>query len=515
MPQSNPVILIAFGEYDHLGAGYLSSVLRGEGFETRMIDFRYESEEILFNLRRHNPLVVGFSVIFDSYISEFAALASVLRKGGISCHFTAGGYYASLHPDELFNLIAELDSIVRFEGEDTFLELVKNLNEGGDWTQLQSLAYRQNGKIVKTPLRPLEKDLDRFPFPARRPLMNYVAGRKFATIIAGRGCVHDCSFCNTREFYMTPGGPQKRIRKARLVVSEIEHLYKEKGCTVFLFQDDDFPVKAAGGNEWITSFCNELEKIDLYDKILWKINCRPDEISENLFAMLKKHGLFLVFIGIEDGTDDGLKRLNKKLTVKETLRGIKILKDLGIGFDYGFMLFQPDTTFLSLRENLDFLRKICTDGYTPVTFLKLMPNFDTRVEKELREQGRLKESAGYLDYDFNTQSLNDLYITVMMCFGHWIIDAHGLANISKWARNFFQVHAHSCTLDHNIIEMNNRFRKIVTDSNNYLLDTLCELTTYFETEEYLKNGKEYLDNLGSEIVMHHDQWCTEVKECML
>ncbi len=299
-----------------------------------------------------------------------------------------------------------------------------------------------------------------------------------------------------------------------MVVSEIEQLYHERGCTVFLFQDDDFPVRSAGGNEWIMSFCNELQKRELHRKILWKINCRPDEIDSELFAVLKQCGLFLVFIGLEDGSDTGLKRLNKKLTVKESLAGIDTLKRLGIGFDYGFMLFQPDTTYESLSINLDFLRNICADGYTPLTFLKLMPNFDTRVEKELREQGRLKESPGCLDYDFSTQSLNDLYTNVMMCFGHWIIEAHGLANISKWARNYFLVHDHCGTTDPGIEKRKQRFRETVADSNRFMLDTLSELFRLFETEEYLIKGKTYLESMRANIISQHDLWCREVKDCM-
>ncbi len=89
--------------------------------------------------------------------------------------------------------------------------------------------------------------------------------------------------------------------------------------------------------------------------------------------MMKEHGLYQVFLGIDDGTDSGLIRLNKHMTVAESLRGINILKKLAIGFDYGFMLFQPASTFKSVNQNLDFLRQLCSDGSTPVTFLKLMP----------------------------------------------------------------------------------------------------------------------------------------------
>ena len=126
---------------------------------------------------------------------------------------------------------------------------------------------------------------------------------------------------------------------------------------------------------------------------LWSGEIRP-------FEMMKSNGLFLVFIGIEDGTDSGLKRLNKHMSVSRSLAGINTLKKLEIGFDFGFMLFQPSTTFRSLNENLDFLEKICGDGYTPLTFIKLMPFYETRIEKELFAEGRLKSEPGNLDYDF-------------------------------------------------------------------------------------------------------------------
>ncbi len=73
-----------------------------------MIDFRLPNEEILEDLKKSNPLVVGFSVIYEGYIDEFANLVKLLRSEGINCHFTAGGHFASLRPHELFSLIPGL-----------------------------------------------------------------------------------------------------------------------------------------------------------------------------------------------------------------------------------------------------------------------------------------------------------------------------------------------------------------------------------------------------------------------
>ena len=69
---AKPVIFIVFGDYSNLGVGYLSAVLNQAGVETRMIDFRLRNEEILEDLKKSDPLVVGFSVIYEGYIDEFA-----------------------------------------------------------------------------------------------------------------------------------------------------------------------------------------------------------------------------------------------------------------------------------------------------------------------------------------------------------------------------------------------------------------------------------------------------------
>jgi anaerobic magnesium-protoporphyrin IX monomethyl ester cyclase len=511
----HPVVIIAFGEYDNLGAGYLLSVLKSAGIDARMIDFRYDNEEILASLERHPPLVVGFSVIYEVYIEEFAVLTKYLRNGGINCHFTAGGSFASLNPEELFRLIPEIDSIVRFEGEDTFLELVNCLRDRREWRAIRSIAYMGNGGIIKTPLRPLEKNLDRFPFPARRPLMYYSSGKRFATIVAGRGCIFDCSFCNTREFYGTPGGPLKRIRMPEMVVSEMEQLYREKGCSVFLFQDDDFPVKTAGSNNWVRAFCRELERKGLHEKILWKINCRPDEINADNFGLMKQHGLFLVFIGLEDGTDQGLTKLNKKLTTAESTRGVETLKKLDIGYDYGFMLFQPESSYTSLRENIEFLGRICSDGTAPIEVLKLMPYFNTRVEKELREQGRIKGSHGNFDYDFLMDSLNACYATVSDCFAQWLWSADGLTNISKWARNHFAVSDRFGNKDQGVALKKDEFRKTLAESNLFILDTLSNLFDVFESEGYLNGGSHTIDLIRAEAESKHKIYCQTIRECFV
>jgi len=166
---------------------------------------------------------------------------------------------------------------------------------------------------------------------------------------------------------------------------------------------------------------------------------------------------------------------------------VNILKKLRIGFDYGFMLFQPDTTYWSLNENLDFLKLLCVDGYTPVTFLRLVPMYETSVEKELMKAGRLDFTNGIGEYDFIEESMNQYYRFITACLTKWLRDPYGVENISKWTRNYFLVYFHYFGHNDIAIKLYNKFIEILSVSNLFLLDTMKELSVIFESGKYLED----------------------------
>ncbi len=497
------MVFVAFEERENLGVRYMSAVLSEAGYEVKIIDFRKDKTEILGEIITYNPLLVGFSIIFENYLYDFKDLIEYLRDNSIECHFTAGGHFASLHPVQLFEIIPSLDSIVRFEGEHILLDLVDHLHSGADWEEVTGLSYLKNGSLVNNQLRSLEPDLDNFPFPTRSEIKKYALDTKYFTLLAGRGCIYDCIFCDAREFYRQPPGLIKRIRNPAKVVEEMENLYKEKDCSVFLFQDDDFPVVTSKKSDWIHKFCKALRDKDLFGLIMWKINCRSDEISPDPFEMMREHGLFRVYLGIEDGTDSGLRQMNKRLKASDNLRGVNILKKLGISIDFGFMLFQPTTTYNSIRENLKFLELICSDGYMPVTFLKMMPYLETKIKKELMKEGRLKGKPGFLDYDFYDKSMNDFYDFVSDIFNTWLYAPNGFSNISKWASNYLSVFSSYNSTIVRIKQISKELKTQVSDANRIMLETLNELSKKFESGNYnLDNDKE-LNHYRSHIEETH------------
>jgi len=84
--------------------------------------FLASSEELKEDRRAFEVMLVGLQEQGSLGLGYLAALLFVLRAHGIDCHFTMGGHVPSLSCEPTLDLIPELDSIVRFEGEMTLLE---------------------------------------------------------------------------------------------------------------------------------------------------------------------------------------------------------------------------------------------------------------------------------------------------------------------------------------------------------------------------------------------------------
>ena len=332
-----------------------------------------------------------------------------LRDNEVTCHFCIGGHFPSLSYERTIDLLPELDSVVRFEGELTLLDLVDCLSAGRDWRVIQGIAYRESSGVKATEMRPLVHDLDELPYPERRFNVNAVLGRRATPLLASRGCARTCSFCSIHMFYRTAPGKVVRTRKPVEVAKEMRFLLDEHGISIFLFQDDDFPLFGPAWKRWTREFLAELHRYGLPGNAVWKINCRADAVDPELFLEMRRAGLHMVYMGLESGTEEGLKTLHKQITVEQNLRAVELLKRIGVRFEFGFMLLDPSSTFESVRANLEFLRAIVGDGSAAAGFGRMVPYDGTPIKDDLERTGRLRGDVARPFYDFLDPRLDDFY----------------------------------------------------------------------------------------------------------
>ena len=475
---SRPVILIGFQNQGNLGIGYLASVLREAGYAVRVFDFETDPQEILDAALSSRPLLIGFSLIFQFYIERFRALMVLLREHKINCHFVMGGHFPSLSYRQTLELVPELDSVARFEGEMTLLELVDCLSRNEDWRTVEGLAHRRGAEIVSNPLRKLIEDLDVLPYPQRDFEPMSTLGHSIVPLLASRGCARTCSFCSIQTFYRAAPGKIVRTRKPASVVEEMASLHRERGATIFLFQDDDFPLFGPVWRRWASDFVAELHRSGLVNRVIWKMNCRADAVDRDLFLSLRAAGLYFVYMGLESGNEEGLKTLHKQITVEQNLRAVEILKSIGLVFEYGFMLFDPSSTFSSVRANLDFLRQIVGDGSTAVTFCRMLPYHGTPIKDELERTGRLIGDISNPNYQFLDAKLNEFYdtLTQYVNITGWIHGFEALSIQLKWAWHEVAVLEHLFPAIPEMPTYRSRLRQLTATSNDFLLSVVEALS---------------------------------------
>lgn len=410
------VLLVGFQDQENLGLGYLAGSLKAAGHAVCIESFARDASRLLSQARQWQPDIVGFSLIFQFLAPDFAETLHALRQGGVAAHFTMGGHYASFAPEALFALMPELDSIVRFEGEHTLVELAAAIAAGRPWREVRGIVWRDGTVLHTSPPRQAVTDLDTLPWPERPETAFRRNPVPTASLLASRGCLHSCSFCSIVPFYQNNGTRGRRRRNPVRVADEIEHLNRRRGVRLVLFQDDDFLAGGRDARKWALSLAHELIRRGLHRRIRFRIACRSDEVREEVLAPLVEAGLANVYLGVESGDAEALLSLNKKITADVHFRAGEILRGLGLSFDFGFMLLEPWSTRVTVRNNLRFLREFCTGGYAAAGFCRALPYAGTPMEKRMRVEGRLEGAAFQADYRFLDQRLDTLWDFSLVAF---------------------------------------------------------------------------------------------------
>lgn len=428
------ILLIGYETEENIGLRSIAAFLGSRGLKVSIEPYTSsQKENILKRIFEEKPKLVCFSLIFQRMLPDFTDLICYLREKGVKAHFNIGGHFPTIEYKETLRLIKGLDSVVRHEGEFTLLELFKYLDQPEAWSEIKGIAFIRDGSLEVTAPRPLIEDLDSLPFIVRDNNIQTYRGLGICSMLASRGCYYDCSFCSIKTFYDSAPGVRRRSRSPSNVVLEMKNLFN-RGVQIFSFKDDDFGMKITSQQNWIASFSEELKKEKIAKEILWRISCRVDEIDAEMLSKLKEVGLGCIYMGIESGSIQGLKTANKHYTAEEISHSIEMLQNIELDFEYGFMIFDPYSTFDSIEENITFLGEICKDGRAVVHFTKMIPYAGTTIAQCLKKEGRLLGDASSPNYSYKDPRINLLESFVIKTFSDMIFSQDGLVNLLQSAK---------------------------------------------------------------------------------
>ncbi|NYB51600.1 MAG: cobalamin B12-binding domain-containing protein [Methanobacteriaceae archaeon] len=333
-----------------LGIAYIAAVLEENNIDVEIIDaaaLELSWESLEDEIRKANPDLVAITALTPT-ISNALRTAQLAKKTCPQATVVMGGYHPTFNYQEMLER-EYVDVVVMGEGEYTMLELVETLSEGGDLRKVKGIAY---GDVV-TPPRPLIMDLDELPFPARHllPMDHYkILNMKLhtATLISGRGCPMQCSFCASAALH----GNKLRMRSSKNVVDEMEHLINDHEAGMIAFMDDTFTLKPSR----VAEICDEIikRKLDVY----WGCTARADTLSDKLLHKLRESGCITLFLGVESADQQQLDRVNKQLTIEKIRNAFSLARKNHIRTIASVVLGMPGDTKDSIERTIKFARDL-------------------------------------------------------------------------------------------------------------------------------------------------------------
>lgn len=392
---------------ENLGLGYLAAVLEQLDYQVSILDaslFRLGVSATLKRIREEQPDVIGFRLL-EVNMPYFVDLVVQLRRGGYSGHITAGGPVATMMDSEILKLVPGLDSLMVGEGEETLPELLEALNLSGTarpsgerLAGILGLCYREGEASRSNGPRPLIENLDALPFPRRDTLPDILRWGRLPMIISSRGCDGHCIFCCPAAMNAKSPGPKWRPRSAGNVADEIEDLQRRYNVDHLDFLDDNFFGRGEVGVRRAWDFIEELRRRGL--RIQFSIECRVDNVEEDLFKALRDAGCVEVRLGIESGVQRILDRYGKGTTVEKNREVLLKLKEWGLAAKIGFIPFDPTMSVEELMQNGEFLRSV--GNPEAFNYNKIVVEVGTPLERLFEKEGRLiKPGPWKRDYTFD------------------------------------------------------------------------------------------------------------------
>jgi anaerobic magnesium-protoporphyrin IX monomethyl ester cyclase len=182
------------------------------------------------------------------------------------------------------------------------------------------------------------------------------------TIIAGRGCRYNCSFCKPGEDILF--GKGVRRRSVPHVIGELKHLRDKYQFNTLMIHDDCLTED----REWVTQFCDSYEA-EGFTQPFW-CQARVDHVvrHEDMIQRMAQVGLAGLFLGFESGSDRVLRFIRKGTTLAKNLEAARICRKYGIRIWANYMLGLPTETEEEIKETIAMLKEIDPDYYSPAYY---------------------------------------------------------------------------------------------------------------------------------------------------
>lgn len=304
--------------------------------------------------------IIGLTAMTTN-IRDAIAVANLVKKNTPTPPVILGGPFGTLLPEVTLEIGKSIDILVRGEGENTIIELMAALSNGGSLQDIRGISYRDNGAIVHNPDRIQGQgdyyDLDKqliSPYKFLPTIWKYrphpPRGRysPFFMLVTSRGCPYFCRFCAKPVF-----GSVYRSQSPQHIAAEIEYLKQKHGAREICFFDDIFVMNRSN----VLELCELIKGMN----IAWTCEARVDRVDRQMLKAMKNAGCYAIAYGIESSSQAVLDILGKRITPEQSEEAIAITREAGIETLGYMMIGSPGEDEQGIRNTIEFTKKLRLD----------------------------------------------------------------------------------------------------------------------------------------------------------
>ena len=388
-----------------LGIMYIASALRKEGYEPHILDMKVERmsmDDAMATVRRIRPDVLGITAMtYESACMH--ELAGRVRSELPGIPIIVGGAHPANEPEETLERNPAIDCVCIGEGERTLPDFLEAHKANREWGEVKGLAYRDNGHVLRSPVRPYIEDLDTLPFPAWDliPVKKYYTierggiifhHREFMTVVTSRGCPYRCAYCHRNL------GKKWRSRRPENVVEEFEILCREYGIREIEIMDDMFNLN----RQRVQDICRLMRERDIHVKMTFPNGLRADIMDEETLVALKEAGMYRTMYAIESASPRVQEHIHKHVNLEKARAIIEKTVNMGIMTHGAFMLGFPTETEEEMKLTIDFA---LSSKFHTAAFYRVMPFRGSLLYDMVREK-RPDTNLDPTNFEYHSSDIN-------------------------------------------------------------------------------------------------------------
>ncbi len=378
-----------------LGLGYIATHINASGITVKIIDCvkeRLGVEDVIELLLKEQLNYIGINIFTQNY----EMVKEVVENCPIDATIIIGGQVVKCIYTEILKWNVKNDLILVIgEGELLLPAIINGICvEEPVYSVTGRHVYRVDKNSCYFPSDLSTVKLDR-AFLKGNIVDNHYRQRE-ASIITSRGCMYDCTFC---------GGAHNLNKDVSIRFRDIVDIGNEI-CEIITVSSDVTSIRILDDLflRDATSIDNAVKLFQRYPQLTWRGMAHIFTFAKSIDALpeLKASGCRELFMGIESGSTEVRKKINKPGTPQQVIEVTTALLQSGIDvkgyFMYGFpneTEVEADVTY-ALASKLKDISK-STSGNFRLSVFQFRPYHGTQLYNEIIESGHEVSSIGSND----------------------------------------------------------------------------------------------------------------------